>query len=167
MNKRSRANGVTTTGAAEQPWLPPRWVIRFAWKAHRALYAVTRGRVGLWAARSGRSGMMRVTTTGRRSGRERAVILAYLEDGPNLVTLAMNGWGAAEPAWWLNLRAHPAAKVDLADGTRDVVARAATGTERARLWDLWGAVDENLDEYARRRPNETAVVVLEPRPAAD
>lgn len=33
----------------------------------------------------------------------RAVILGYLEDGPDLVTLAMNGWGEAEPAWWLNL----------------------------------------------------------------
>jgi hypothetical protein len=36
-----------------------------------------------------------------------SVILGYYEDGPNLVSMAMNGWGAAEPAWWLNLQAHP------------------------------------------------------------
>lgn len=57
--------------------------------------------------------MMRVTTTGRRSGQERSVILAYIEDGPDLVTMAMNGWGAGEPAWWLNLQANPEARVDL------------------------------------------------------
>jgi F420H(2)-dependent quinone reductase len=143
--------------------LPPRWFIRLAWKAHRALFDVTRGRLGLWPVRGRRSGAMRVTTTGRRSGRERSVILAYLDDGPNLVTLAMNGWGDGEPAWWLNLQAHPQARVQLAGGTRDVVARAATGPERARLWELWRSVDSNLDAYARRRSTETAVVVLAPR----
>jgi len=48
---------------------------------------------------------MRLTTTGRRSGQNRSVILGYIEDGPKLVTLAMNGWGEGEPAWWLNLQA--------------------------------------------------------------
>jgi hypothetical protein len=41
------------------------------------------------------------------------VILGYYEDGRNLVSMAMNGWGAAEPAWWLNLRADPHAVVEL------------------------------------------------------
>jgi deazaflavin-dependent oxidoreductase (nitroreductase family) len=109
---------------------------------------------------------MRMTTIGRRSGQERSVILGYLEDGPNLVTLAMNGWGAAEPAWWLNLQEHPQARVQLADGERDVVARAATSQERQRLWELFRTVDENLDGYAARRPTETAVVVLEPSATA-
>jgi len=90
------------------------------------------------------------------------VILGYFEDGANLVTMAMNGWGEGEPAWWLNLQAEPRAQVQLADGTRQVVAHAATGEERAALWDRWRVLDKNLDDYARRRPRETAVVVLEP-----
>ena len=32
-------------------------------------------------------------------------------DGPNLIALAMNGWADGEPAWWLNLQAHPEAEV--------------------------------------------------------
>ena len=32
----------------------------------------------------------------------RRVIVGYYEDGPNLVSMAMNDWAAAEPAWWLN-----------------------------------------------------------------
>jgi deazaflavin-dependent oxidoreductase (nitroreductase family) len=106
---------------------------------------------------------MRLTTIGRRSGQERSVILAYLEDGPNLVTLAMNGWGEAEPAWWLNLQAHPQARVQLKNGTRDIIAYSVTGQERGRLWDRWKALDRSLDDLASRRPTETAVVVLAPR----
>jgi crotonobetainyl-CoA:carnitine CoA-transferase CaiB-like acyl-CoA transferase len=96
------------------------------------------------------------------------VILGYYEDGPNLVSMAMNGWGAAEPAWWLNLQAEPHAVVELAGGARhDIVGRAAVGEERERLWERWRELDENLDGYAARRPRETAVVVLEPRTAAE
>jgi hypothetical protein len=94
------------------------------------------------------------------------VILGYYEDGPNLVSMAMNGWGAAEPAWWLNLQADPQAVVELAGGIRrEVLGGPAVGGERERLWQRWRELDKNLDSYAARRPQETAVVVLEPRSA--
>ena len=64
-------------------------------------------------ARTDRWGMMSVTTTGRRTGRQRSVILGYLDDGPNLVTMATNGWADAEPAWWLDLQAYPDAVIDI------------------------------------------------------
>ena len=142
--------------------LPPRWFIRLFWVLHRAEYSLSRGRFGLRSARPDRWGMLRIKTIGRRSGVVRPVILGYLEDGPNLVTLAMNGWGDPEPGWWLNLQAHPETTVDLADGTREVVARAATGDERARLWARWVALGDGTNEYAALRSRETAVVVLEP-----
>ncbi|MEU8135913.1 nitroreductase/quinone reductase family protein [Streptodolium elevatio] len=151
----------------KSPRLPPRWFIRTAWCVHRGLYRVFRGRIGLWRPddEADKWGTLRLTTTGRRTGRQRSVIVGYFEDGPNLVTLAMNGWGAAEPAWWLNLLADPDATLELVDGTRLVRARAATGDERERLWSRWREVTEHLDTFAARRPSETAVVVLEPRPA--
>ncbi|MEU7611741.1 nitroreductase/quinone reductase family protein [Micromonospora sp. NPDC049204] len=148
---------------AKKPRLPPRWFIRTAWSVHRGLYRVFRGRVGLWRPRPDRWGTLRLTTTGRRTGQQRGVIVAYLEDGPNLFTLAMNGWGEGEPAWWLNLRTHPEATVDLVDGRRLVLGRAAAGDERVRLWTRWRDIDTNLDALAALRPSETAVVVLEPR----
>ena len=146
------------------PRLPPRWFIRLFWLTHRGLYRVTAGRIGLWRPKATRWGTLRLTTTGRRSGRPRAVIVGYFEDGANLVTMAMNGWGEGEPAWWLNLQAHPDARVDLVDGPRLVRAHAAAGDERVRLWDRWRQIDANLDSYAAMRPPETAVVVLEPQP---
>jgi F420H(2)-dependent quinone reductase len=111
----------------------------------------------------GKWGALRLTTTGRRSGEPRSVIIGYYEDGANLVSMAMNGWGTAEPAWWLNLQAHPKAVVELARGVRrDVLGRAAVGEDRERLWQRWRELDRKLDGYAARRPRETAVVVPGP-----
>lgn len=89
-------------------------------------------------------------------------MVGYFTDGPNLVTLAMNGWGEAEPAWWLNLQANPEAIAVTRDGRERVRARAALGEERDRLWAQWRAIDKGLDGFAARRPGETAVVVLQP-----
>jgi deazaflavin-dependent oxidoreductase (nitroreductase family) len=161
-------NDMTATRDADRtPWLPPRWFIHLAWIVHRAIYRLTGGRRGLAVPGGARFGTLRLHTTGRKSGKQRVAILGYYEDGPNLVTLAMNGWGTAEPAWWLNLMTNPDATVDLKGSTRPVRARAASGDERSRLWARfnefpgWGRSD--VSAYARRRPGETAVVVLEPR----
>ena len=146
--------------------LPPRWFIVAFWHGHRAVLRVTRGRFGLWRPKPGGWGTLRLTTVGRRSGLPRQVVVGYFEDARNLVTMAMNGWGPAEPAWWLNLQDHPDATVQTRDGTRPVRARRAQGEERERLWARWAEIDKHLEDYAARRPAETAVVVLEPRDAA-
>ena len=148
--------------SSQRKRLPPRWVIRIAWAAHRALYRLSGRRRGLRFAKPGQWGTMQLTTVGRKTGRTRTAILGYYEDGPNLVTMAMNGWGAPEPAWWLNLRAQPDAQVELKDGTRRVHARAAVGEDRERLWARFREFGDDPDDYAYRRPGQTEVVVLEP-----
>ena len=148
--------------------LPPRWFIKMFWQLHRRIVRASGGRKGLWAPRPGKWGALRLTTTGRRTGEPRSVILGYYEDGSNLISMAMNGWGPAEPAWWLNLQADPQAVVELAGGVRlEVRGTAAVGKERERLWQRWRELDKKLDSYAVRRPRETAVVVLEPRAPAE
>jgi deazaflavin-dependent oxidoreductase (nitroreductase family) len=144
--------------------LPPRWFVRLAWHMHRGLYRVTGGRVGLWRPKANGWGTLCLTVNGRRTGRERSVIIGYFEDGPNLVGMAMNGWAEGEPAWWLNLQAHPDARVVLVEGPRLVRARAAQGEDRSRLWARWREIDKGLDGFAALRSSETAVVILEPRP---
>ena len=167
-------NQGTTTGAGADasttlPRPVPRPLIRTFWAMHRFVHRATGGRFGLSRAEAGtRFGMMRLTTTGRRTGRTRTAIIGYYPDGANLVTLAMNGWGEGEPAWWLNLQATPDATVVLPDGPRPVRARAAAGEERDRLWAAfrdypgWG---EDIGALAARRPTDTPVVVFEPMAA--
>lgn len=156
--------GETTSTPAK---LPPPWFIHAFWRAHRALYRLSGGRF-LWTTASKRGwGALHITTIGRNSGRERSVIIGYIEDGPNLVALAMNGWDEGHPSWWLNLEKHPDAVIRMArQQPRRVHARRSEGHERDRLWQRWAEVDLQLDEYAARRSVETPVVVLEPRDGA-
>ncbi|UOE42675.1 nitroreductase/quinone reductase family protein [Agromyces larvae] len=165
MDEHETAEAVTTAGPGRDARIPPRWFVRTAWVVHRGIYRSTGGRLGLRPPQPGRWGMMHLTTVGRRTGKERSVIVAYFEDGPNLVTLAMNGWAAPEPAWWLNLQADPEATVVVDGESRTVRGRAAAGSERSRLWAAWRTFGDDLDAHASLRPTETAVVVLEPRTA--
>lgn len=150
-----------TTSVA--PKLPPRWFVHAFWRGHRALHRLSGGRF-LWTPAGKRGwGAVRLTTTGRRSGKDRTVIVGYLEDGDDLVVLAMNGWEVGDPAWWRNLEAHPDAEVRLAhQAPRRVRAHAAEGAERDRLWRRFAAIEPDIDAYAARRPTPTPVVVLEP-----
>jgi len=154
---------VISKPVSRPPRLPPSWFVHTFWRVHRTLYRLSGGRF-LWTTGSKRGwGALCLTTVGRKSGRERSVIVGYLEEGPKLVVLAMNGWDEGHPSWWLNLEAHPDAVVRLAgQQQRRVRARRATGDERDQLWQRWVAVDgPQIDAYARRRSTETPVVVLE------
>jgi deazaflavin-dependent oxidoreductase (nitroreductase family) len=167
LDEEEKMNPVATA-ADRSPKKPPAWFVHIAWRVHRALYRLSGGRF-LWTTSSKRGwGALRLTTTGRRSGQERNVIIGYLEDGPNLVAIAMNGWDEGHPAWWLNLEANPEAVIRLShEEPRLVRARAANGDERERLWRRWMEIDPNLLAYADGRATKTPVVVLEPRVAEE
>jgi F420H(2)-dependent quinone reductase len=152
-----------STATSRPPKVLPPWFVHTGWRVHRALYRLSGGRF-LWTTSNKRGwGALRLTTIGRKSGQERSVIIGYVEDGPNLVALAMNGWDEGHPSWWLNLEAHPDAVVRLAgQAPHRVCARPALGQERDRLWQRWVTVDAQLNAYAGRRSTETPVVVLEP-----
>ena len=148
--------GATT--ATKRPSQPPRWFIRTFWLVHRAVFRLTGGRFGLWKATPEKWGTLRLHTVGRASGKERVAILGYHEDGPNIVTMAMNGFMEGHPAWWLNLQARPEATIELKGERRRVRARAAEGEELERLWKYF----PDGQPYLAYRKTETPIVVLEP-----
>jgi F420H(2)-dependent quinone reductase len=72
---------------------------------HATLYRLTNGRIG------GRfiagSPILLLTTTGRRTGKQRTRPLAYVRDGDRFVLCASNGGSPRHPGWYHNLRGRP------------------------------------------------------------
>src|SRR5689334_14694234 len=79
-------------------------LVRLTDRVTRWIYAGSRGRIGHrqmgWT-------MLLLTTTGRRTGRPRTHTLVYLRDGDRLLIVASNNGADRNPAWYLNLVAHP------------------------------------------------------------
>ena len=101
-----------------------------------------------------------------RTGRERTAIVGYIADGPNIVTLAMNGWAERSRPGGSTSRHIPTPQVDLVDGPREVQGTRRGGRRaRAPLVAVRSAACGATvsDTFAARRSRETAVVVFEPR----
>ena len=146
---------------------PPRWFVHTAWRVHLALYRLSGGRF-LWTTSNKRGwGALRLTTIGRQSGTSATSTVGYIEDGPILVTLAMNGFDEGDPRGGSTFQAHQRARSLDRRHPRPVRARSSVGQERERLWQCWVSVDPHIEVHAGRRSTETPVVVLEPRDAND
>ena len=125
---------------------------------HRLLYRATGGLIG---GRSRRLRFLLLTTTGHRTGRARTKPLLYLRDGNRFVLAASYGGRPYHPAWYLNLRANPEARVQIGRARRAVHARDATPDERERLWPRFVATYPKYELYRSKTTREIPIVVLE------
>ena len=126
---------------------------------HRFWYRLTGGRLG---GSFGKAQILLLSTTGRKSGKERTLPLIYVADGADLVLIASNGGDDRHPAWYLNLMADPSATVTIKSESRKVTAETAGPEDRSRLWQKATAVYPNYDEYTKRTSREIPVVILKP-----
>jgi deazaflavin-dependent oxidoreductase (nitroreductase family) len=128
---------------------------------HRGLLWVSHGRLG-WRALN--MPVLELTTTGRKSGQQRSVMLTSpVRDGDTVVVVASRGGDDRPPAWLLNVQANPSVGVVLqGEPSRRMHARVATPQERARLWPLVVADHTNYADYQKRTSREIALVLLEP-----
>ena len=128
-------------------------------KIHTFFYRITGGRIG--HSTSGITNLL-LTTTGRKTGKQRTVPISYIRDGRDLVVVASNGGSDRPPAWWLNLKAKPTADVVIEKEQRSVSARPADGQERARLWPLLKDANFFYEYHERNADREIPVVILSP-----
>jgi len=133
---------------------------RAVYRVHDWLYRRTDGRVGRLFARRP---CLVLTTTGRRSGRPRTVVLVYVLDGDRWVVVGSNLGSRRPPAWLLNLQDAPDATVTIAGRRTSVRATVASPEERERLWPI---VDRrNYGQYGRYQAvadRTILLVILEP-----
>jgi deazaflavin-dependent oxidoreductase (nitroreductase family) len=128
---------------------------------HHILLKVSGGRVG-WTAMD--MPVLELTTTGRKSGQPRSVMLTSpVQDGSALVVVASRGGDDQSPAWFLNLRDNPDVGVRLQGKPRQPMhARVATAAERERLWPLVTVDHRNYADYQTKTTREIPLVLLEP-----
>jgi F420H(2)-dependent quinone reductase len=126
---------------------------------HAAIYRASGGKL---AGRMFNSPVLLLSTTGRKTGRERTTPLLYLEDGKNLVVVASVGGAPCHPDWYWNLKANPEARVQLQERTLRVRAQEAEGEEKRRLWRRVVEMYPPYEDYQRRTEREIPVFVLRP-----
>jgi F420H(2)-dependent quinone reductase len=130
--------------------------------------------LGVWVYRRTKGGITRpwkvdallLTTRGRRSGRERVVVLQFFPDGAAMILAAANDGGASHPGWYFNLRAEPVARVEVMGRRIAVHADQLSPVEAAEWWQRILQRDPSYERYARAAAHRR-IPILRLVPVAD
>ena len=133
-------------------------LIRVFSMIHRMLYQVSGGRMGTHMV----GPVLLLTTVGRKSGQLRTTPLLYLKYEANWVVAASYAGDDRHPAWWLNLKVNPAARVQIKSIVQQVRARETTEVERSLLWPRFVSMFSSYDDYRQRTKRKIPIVILEP-----
>lgn len=133
---------------------------RFGARFDRLLYAATGGRLSSIGGES--APVLLLTTTGRRTGRERTTPVIYVRDGASFI-VSSEDFGQSRPAGWpLNLDANPTAKVRVGSTTTACTAQRLDDREADEHWrqlvEAWPA-----HATYRRRSGKRHTFRLTPR----
>ena len=143
----------------QQPDKMKRALRRAFMRVHIALYRLSGGLLG---SRSPGRSFMLLTTIGRKSGLERVTPIFYLPKADHFLLIASNWGGQQQPIWWLNLQAHPQAKVRVGRKNLTVIARQADAEERARLWPSIVSRYTEFAHYQQQVTREIPIIILSP-----
>ena len=141
--------------------MPSDLVLKTMNAVHRTVLKLSGGKLG-WEA--SRMPVLELTTTGRKSGQPRSVMLTSpVQEGDTIVIVASRGGDDTHPAWFLNLRDNPDVDVAYKGGPkRKMHAKVASAEERARLWPLVTADHKNYAGYQTKTSREIPLVLLNP-----
>lgn len=141
--------------------MPTDLVLKTVNTFHRGLLKISGGRLG-WKA--GGMPVVELTTTGRKSGQPRPVMLTSPDqEGDAIVVVASRGGDDHHPAWFLNLRDQPDVEVAYAGKPKQPMrARVANPEERTALWPRVTAAYKGYAGYQTKTDREIPLVLLEP-----
>ena len=122
---------------------------------HRGLIKLSAGRKG-WEA----AGMpvIKLTTTGRKTGLPRSVMLTSPHQiGDSLVLVASKGGSDSHPEWFLNLVANPEVIIETRSGKEEMTAQVVNSDDYE---DLWGEVTTKFGNYGQYQNRTDRVIPL-------
>ena len=128
--------------------------------------------LAVWLYRRTKGGITRLwkvdalllTTRGRRSGRQRTVLLQYFPDGDAMILAAANDGGPSHPGWYFNLSADAAARVEVMGRTISVRAEEVPTNEASAWWERILRRAPNYEQYTRATSRAIPIVRLVPVP---
>jgi deazaflavin-dependent oxidoreductase (nitroreductase family) len=103
-----------------------------------------------------------LTTTGAKTGQRRTHPVAYSRDGDRIIVVASKGGAPTNPAWYQNLRANPAATLEMDRRVVQAHATFAEGADRDRLYAQHASVHPQFNAYPGKTDRVIPVVILEP-----
>ena len=125
---------------------------------HRALIKVSAGKRG-WDFYG--MPVIKLTTIGRVSGKDRSVMLTSpIKSNGNICLVASKGGDDRHPEWYLNLLRDPRVKVEVPSGTKSMIATIAEGDERELLWNQIVSDFPNYGSYQEKTSREIPVIIL-------
>ena len=129
---------------------------------HRIIQTASFGKLG-WKA--GTMPVLELTTTGRKSGQKRAVLLTSpIQEGDTVVVVASRGGDDTHPAWFLNLRDDPDVEVALGGAPKaPYTATVADADTRARMWPIVASTYKGYAGYQKKTDREIPLVLLTPK----
>ena len=106
--------------------------------------------------------LLLLTTTGAKSGQRRVSPLAYFRIDGKLIIIGSFAGAPVNPAWVHNLRADPAAHVEVGTDAFDVTARELPAAERDELFDKVAAAAPGFAEYQSNTRRVIPLFELQP-----
>ncbi|MDD9996287.1 MAG: nitroreductase/quinone reductase family protein [Gammaproteobacteria bacterium] len=103
-----------------------------------------------------------LTTTGRRSGKQRLAPLLYQPSGRGFIVVASNGGAPGNPYWYTNLRFNPACTVQVGKILYRAGACMLARGERAPYWDWMVRMWPPYARYQELTEREIPVLALDP-----
>jgi len=104
-----------------------------------------------------------LTTTGRKSGKQRKTPLIRVNDGDNYLVVASMGGAPDHPNWYLNLVDDPDIVIQDRADVYELRARTATPEEKAARWPAAVAAWPDYANYQASTDRDIPLVICEPR----
>jgi deazaflavin-dependent oxidoreductase (nitroreductase family) len=132
-------------------------------RAHNTIYRKTNGWIGhrtLWVP------SLLLHTVGAKTRKQRTTSLSYARDGDDYLVVASKGGAPEAPGWYHNLKADPAAEINVGPRRFGVTARPVVpgDPDYDRLWQIVNKNNGNrYMDYQSKTSRPIPVVVLTPR----